>query len=76
MLKKESLQRLYSNLKSKLFSASKSIQKVLTANANGSLSPWSLAYAKAEVLKVGATNVCSSPLSYDEVVQGMRLFLL
>ncbi|PON38807.1 pesticidal crystal cry8Ba protein [Parasponia andersonii] len=81
VLKKESLQRQYFSLRAKLSSGWKSIRKVRLAPqvpANGSFSSRCLAYTKAvsrytkqvsEVLKVGATNLCSSSLSYDQVAQ-------
>ena len=87
LLEKESLQRQYVNLKSKLSSGWKSIKEVRLAPqvpANGSFSRRSLAYVKAgtryvkqvcEVLKVGATSLRSSSSQYDQVPQGM-LFLL
>ncbi|XP_024028571.1 uncharacterized protein LOC21391910 [Morus notabilis] len=82
IVENESLQRRYLNVKSILSSTCKSIKRVHVAPqvpANASLSNRSLAYLHAStkymkqvsaVLKIGATNLCSSSLSYDhQVVQ-------
>lgn len=83
IIENESLQRRYLNVKSTLSSTCKSIKGVRVAPqvpVNGSLSHRSLAYLHAgtkymkqvsEVLKIGATNLCSTSSSYDQEVQGV-----